>query len=816
MAATPFPAVIQQSPSRYSAYDNTTHLSSPLSSLPKCSSLKELKQIQAFTIKTHLQNDLQILTKLINFCTQKPNTSAMDYAHQLFETIPQPDIVLFNSIFRGYSRSNAPLRAIYLFIKALNENILPDDYTFPSLLKACAVAKALQQGKQLHCLAVKLGLNENTFVCPTLINMYTGCNDVDGARRVFDKILEPCVVSYNAIITGYARSSRPNEALSLFRQLQARKLKPNDVTMLSVLSSCALLGALDLGKWIHEYVKKNGLGKYVKVNTALIDMYAKCGSLDDAISVFESMSVRDTQAWSAMVVAYATHGQGQKAISMFEEMMSTKVQPDEITFLGLLYACSHTGLVDEGFRYFYSMSDVYGIIPGIKHYGCMVDLLGRAGRLDEAYKFIDELPIKPTPILWRTLLSACTSHGNLELAKQVMEQIFELDDSHGGDYVILSNLCARAGKWEDVDALRKRMIHKGAVKVPGCSSIEVDNVVHEFFSGDGVHYISTALHRAMDELVKELKLAGYVPDTSLVVHPNMEDEEKEITLRYHSEKLAIAFGLLNTPQGQQSVCDFIISKTGNALVGITGSIVCLIEIPPQLIESSALVPVSQQMFLSAMIRGLCSWYFLSVSQDFDFFYFVQQWPGSYCDSKQSCCYPTTGKPAADFGIHGLWPNYNDGTYPQNCDANKPFDPKEVADLRSSMQKNWPTLACPSGSGVTFWTHEWEKHGTCSESNLDQHGYFQAALNLKKQANLLQALTTAGINPDGGLYSLSSIKSAIQKAVGFTPWIECNTDTSRNSQLYQIYLCVDTSGKNLIECPVFPKGKCDSEIEFPTF
>ncbi|KAF2299286.1 hypothetical protein GH714_031297 [Hevea brasiliensis] len=360
--------------------------------------------------------------------------------------------------------------------------------------------------------------------------MYTQCDDVDGARRVFDKIAEPCVVSYNAIIMGYARSSRPNEALSLFRELQARKLEPTDVTMLSVLSSCALLGALDLGKWIHEYVKKNGLDKYVKVNTALIDMYAKCGSLDDAISVFKSMTIRDTQAWSAIIVAYSTHGQAHKAIFMFEEMGKARVQPDEITFLGLLYACSHTGLVEEGCKYFSSMSDTYGIIPGIKHYGCMVDLLGRAGRLDEAYKFIDELPIEPTPILWRTLLSACSSHGNVELGKQVIERIFELDDSHGGDYVILSNLYARAKKWEDVDSLRKLMIDRGVVKIPGCSSIEVNNIVHEFFSGEGVHYVSTDLHRALDELVKELKLVGYVPDTSLVFHADMNDERKKLLL----------------------------------------------------------------------------------------------------------------------------------------------------------------------------------------------------------------------------------------------------------------------------------------------
>ncbi|KAK7274839.1 hypothetical protein RIF29_15938 [Crotalaria pallida] len=205
---------------------------------------------------------------------------------------------------------------------------------------------------------------------------------------------------------------------------------------------------------------------------------------------------------------------------------------------------------------------------------------------------------------------------------------------------------------------------------------------------------------------------------------------------------------------------------------------------------------------------------LCVSQDFDFFYFVQQWPGSYCDTQKKCCYPTTGKPAADFGIHGLWPNRNDGSYPSNCDPSKPFDPSQVADLTKNLKSDWPTLACPSNDGIQFWTHEWDKHGTCSA--LDEHSYFEAALSLKSKVNLLQALTSAGINPDGGSYSLSNIKGAISEAIGFTPYIECNVDTSGNSQLYQVYLCVDTSGANLIDCPVFPRGRCGSDIEFPSF
>ncbi|KAH9606803.1 hypothetical protein KSS87_001113 [Heliosperma pusillum] len=204
------------------------------------------------------------------------------------------------------------------------------------------------------------------------------------------------------------------------------------------------------------------------------------------------------------------------------------------------------------------------------------------------------------------------------------------------------------------------------------------------------------------------------------------------------------------------------------------------------------------------------------SQDFDFFYFVQQWPGSYCDTKKTCCYPTTGKPVADFGVHGLWPNYNDGSYPSNCDSNTPFDRTQISNVLKRMKSEWPTLACPSNDGINFWTHEWEKHGTCSESVLDQHSYFQTALDLKDQTNLLQALTSKGIKPNGESYTLESIKEAIKDGVGYTPFVECNVDTSGNSQLYQVYLCVDNSGSSLIECPIYPHGRCGSEIEFPTF
>ncbi|XP_047308529.1 intracellular ribonuclease LX-like [Impatiens glandulifera] len=202
---------------------------------------------------------------------------------------------------------------------------------------------------------------------------------------------------------------------------------------------------------------------------------------------------------------------------------------------------------------------------------------------------------------------------------------------------------------------------------------------------------------------------------------------------------------------------------------------------------------------------------------YDFFYFVQQWPGAYCDSRQSCCYPKTGKPVEDFSIHGLWPNFNDGSYPQNCDFTQEFDDSQISDLITRMQEDWPTLACPSGDGIKFWSHEWSKHGTCSQKVLDQHSYFEKALQFKTTSNLLQHLQTAGIRPDNGFYSLDNIQDAIKEGLGVTPFIDCNVDTDRNKQLYQVYLCVDKSASRFIECPVMPHGRaCGNNVQFQSF
>ncbi|KAM3261041.1 hypothetical protein ACQJBY_051983 [Aegilops geniculata] len=546
LTATPTPLLPAKSKSPPSHHPLLPHL-------PHCTSLRALAQLHAAAVKSGLGAYPAFVTRLLTLCTDQGAAPVhLAYARQVFDRIPSPgDVVWYNTLLRGYARSagtGAPQaeEAARVFVRMLEEGVAPDTYTFVSLFKACAAARAGEEGRQAHGVAVKTGAADHEYVLPTLINMYAECGDTRSAHAMFGRVPDgDCVVSYNAMITAAVRSSRPGEALVLFREMQAKGLKPTSITVTSVLSACALLGALELGRWIHEYVRKAGLDSLVKVNTALIDMYGKCGSLEDAIGVFQGMESRDRQAWSVMIVAYANHSYGREAISLFEEMKKQGIKPDAVTLLGLLYACSHSGMVSEGLQYFDSMRE-YGIVPGIKHYGCVTDLLARSGQLEKAYKFIDELPIKPTAILWRTLLSACGSHGAVDLGKRVFERILELDDTHGGDYVIYSNLCANTGEWEEMNRVRKLMNEKGVVKVPGCSSIEIDNRVHEFFAGDGRH---PHARRMVDQVIEQLKLVGYVPNTSQVFHVEMGEEEKATSLRYHSEKLAISFGLLNTSPG---------------------------------------------------------------------------------------------------------------------------------------------------------------------------------------------------------------------------------------------------------------------------
>ncbi|KAJ4705286.1 Pentatricopeptide repeat-containing protein [Melia azedarach] len=323
---------------------------------------------------------------------------------------------------------------------------------------------------------------------------------------------------------------------------------PDNVAMVSVVNACAKLGAMHKARFIHDFIAGNKFPLDVILGTAMIDMYAKCGSVKSAREIFDGMRKKNVISWSAMIAAYGYHGQGKKALELFPMMLSSGVLPNRITFVSLLYACSHIGLVEEGLQLFSSMQDDFSIVPDVKHYTCMVDLLGRAGRLSEALKLIESMSVEKDEGLWGALLGACRIHKNVDLAEMAAKSLLELQPQNPGHYVLLSNIYANAGRWQDVAKIRDLMTQRRLKKVPGWTWIEVDNQIHQFSVGDGTHPRSKDIYGMLKTLSKKLELAGYVPDTNFVLH-DVDEEVKLGILSTHSEKLAIAFGLIATPEG---------------------------------------------------------------------------------------------------------------------------------------------------------------------------------------------------------------------------------------------------------------------------
>ncbi|KAM3386004.1 hypothetical protein ACQJBY_009576 [Aegilops geniculata] len=350
-------------------------------------------------------------------------------------------------------------------------------------------------------------------------------------------------------MNGFAVNGRPNEVLTIFRETFEVDLMPDGFTIVSVLNACAEIGALALGRRVHVFVSKVGLVGNRHVGNTLIDLYAKCGGVEDARKVFEEMGVgRTVVSWTSLIVGLAGNGFGKDALELFGLMEREKLIPTDITMVGVLYACSHCGLVDDGFRYFNEMKDKYGIAPKIEHLGCMVDLLGRAGRVEEAHDYISTMLLEPNAVVWRTLLGACAMHKKLELGEAAWSRLVELDPGHSGDYVLLSNLYAAVGRWADVHILRKTMVTHGVRKNPGHSLVEIRNSVYEFVMGDRSHPESDQIYLMLAEIAERLRRQGYVPHTSNLL-ADIEEEEKEAALNYHSERLAIAFALLKCLPG---------------------------------------------------------------------------------------------------------------------------------------------------------------------------------------------------------------------------------------------------------------------------
>ncbi|KQK14802.1 putative pentatricopeptide repeat-containing protein At5g40405 [Brachypodium distachyon] len=462
----------------------------------------------------HLPSLHAVCTKLgFLLCTRTNNAFIQGYcsagrvtdARRVFDGMPRRDTVSFNSMIHGYAVSGDVGSAQRLFERVL----APTPVTWTSMVAG-----------------------------------FCRAGDVESARRVFEEMPERDLVSWNAMISGCVGNRLPVEALCLFRWMMEEGFVPNRGTVVSVLSACTGAGALETGKWVHVFVEKKRLRWDEFLGTALVDMYAKCGAVELALEVFTGLRARNTCTWNAMINGLAMNGYSAKALDMFRQMeLNGTVAPDEVTFVGVLLACSHAGFVDAGKEHFYTIPQKYGVELILEHYACMVDLLARSGHLQEAHKLITEMPMKPDVVVWRALLGGCRLHKNVKMAENV---ISEMEATCSGDHVLLSNLYAAVGRWNGVEDVRRTMRSKGIEKIPGCSSVEMDGSIHEFISGDKSHPSYDDIHAKLIEIGGRMQQHGYVTETAEVFY-DIEDEEKEQALGYHSEKLAIAFGLIGGP-----------------------------------------------------------------------------------------------------------------------------------------------------------------------------------------------------------------------------------------------------------------------------
>lgn len=520
----------------------------------------------------------------------------------------RPNTFSYNTIIRALSENkDDPLEALSIFAQMLcDEFLCPNRFTFPSVLKACAKLRNLDVGKQVHAQLVKFGLDDDEFVVSNLVRMYVMCGvmddahllfckrieehadlivncnfrengfigngdlskkrqvgdvvlwnvmvdgyirlgDLSAAWDLFDKMPERSVVSWNGMIAGYAQHGRFRDAIELFRVMQVvdKNVKPNYVTLVSVLPAISHLGALELGKWVHLYADKNGIEIDDVLGSALIDMYSKCGSVDKALQVFERLPKKSTITWNAIINGLAIHGRADEAIHYFSRMQEGGVKPSDVTYIAVLTACSHGGKVSEGKVFFNHMIRVAGFRPRIEHYGCMVDLLARNGLLKDAEKFILDMPIKPDDVIWKALLGACKMHGEIEMGRRVAKHLMEMAPSDSGSYVALSNMYALLGDWDGVAQVRLLMKDRDIRKDPGCSWIELHGEIHEFLVEDESHPNAKNINLMLKEVSDKLKSIGYQPDTAQVFL-NMDEEEKPSALYNHSEKIAVAFGLIST------------------------------------------------------------------------------------------------------------------------------------------------------------------------------------------------------------------------------------------------------------------------------
>lgn len=521
--------------------------------IDECKNMRELKEIHTQIIKSpclQTNDHHSLITRLLFFCALSVSGS-LSYATNVFSHIKRPDIYTYNIMIRANACKSSETndthsgKCLKLYKQMLCTGISPDCLTFPFLLKECTKRLDGLVGASVYGQAVKFGVCDDVFVQNSVISLFMACGFVTSARMLFDEMSNRDVVSWNAMIIGYLRSGdldvaldlfrrmkkrnifswnsiitgfvqggRAREALELFQEMQSSSVeemvKPDKITIASVLSACAYLGAIDHGKWVHGYLRRSGLDCDVVIGTALVDMYGKCGCVERAYGVFKEMPKKDTLAWTAMISVFALNGYGKEAFDTFREMEAEGVRPNHVTFVGLLSACAHSGLVEKGRWCFVMMRHVYLMEPHVYHYACVVDILSRAGLFSEAERLIRSMPMEPDVFVWGALLGGCQMHGNVELGEKVAQYLIDLDPLNHAFYVNLCDMYAKAGRFDDVKKTRNLMKERGIRKeVPGCSSVEVDGVVHEFSMKGSPKVVKEELVLILNGLNKIMKNGGY-------------------------------------------------------------------------------------------------------------------------------------------------------------------------------------------------------------------------------------------------------------------------------------------------------------------
>ncbi|KAK6280303.1 hypothetical protein POUND7_020570, partial [Theobroma cacao] len=528
--------------------------------IKSCSALLDLnsgKQTHQQALIFGYGSDLFVSSALIDMYSK---CGQLRDARILFDQIPQRNIVSWTSMITGYVQNNSADQALLLFKELLiqkSENggndaigqVLIDPVAIVSVLSACSRVPIKGASGGVHGMIIKKGFDGEVSVGNTLLDAYAKSEDVGLSRKVFDAMVDKDEVSWNSMIAVYAQNGLSNEALEVFHgMVRDDNVNYNAVTLSAVLLACAHSGALQAGKCIHDQVIKMGLEDDVIVGTSIIDMYCKCGRVEMARKAFSCIKEKNVRSWTALIAGYGMHGHAKEALEVFYNMIRTGVRPNYITFVSVLASCSHAGLVQEGWRWFNAMKDEFNVEPGVEHYGCMVDLLGRAGYLSQAYKLIKQMKVTPDIVIWGSLLAACRIHKNVELAEISANKLFELDSNNCGYYVLLSNIYADAGRWEDVERMRLLMKDRGLIKPPGFSLVELKGKVHVFLVGDQEHPQHEKTHEHLEELNVKLQEVGYIPNMTSVLY-DVDEEEKGLTLRVHSEKLAVVFAIMHTVPG---------------------------------------------------------------------------------------------------------------------------------------------------------------------------------------------------------------------------------------------------------------------------